>query len=107
MYELALATIIYLCIYLHDHLFTHADIMIISLNPTSNAIIKPVPAVNVTCTSWPGSKEKCPENVCKMKREREGTWWIQCTGCDQWFHQRCAGVTKKAAKKDYYCPICK
>ena len=82
---------------------TTTSIPLVSVDSDSAALIKPQP------TSLKKNKEICPLNVCKMKRPNKRTWWVQCSveECGQWFHQRCVGITKEAARRDIYtCPDC-
>ena len=42
-------------------------------------------------------KDRCPSNICKMKRPNSRTWWVSCSTCGQWFHIRCVNLTKEKA----------
>ncbi len=77
--------------------------VLVSTNQGSNAIIKPV------IMEERGTKDCCPKEVCNYKREREGTPWVQCTACSQWYHCRCVGLTAKKADKlpEWFCTHCK
>lgn len=35
--------------------------------------------------------------------------WVQCDGCERWFHRQCVNITYKKAKgiAQFYCPDCK
>ena len=63
--------------------------VLVSTSETSEALLRPVPV----------HKEKCPKETCTYKRERDGTPWVLCSSCGQWFHCRCVGLTKQQAKK--------
>jgi hypothetical protein len=54
----------------------------------------------------PKSKEVCPKDVCKLKKQ--GRQWIQCDLCKQWFHCSCVGLTKKKADRlmEWKCALC-
>ena len=42
-----------------------------------------------------------------VKRQTKRTWWIECSTCKQWFHQRCVKISKEKAKNDnVYCFKC-
>ena len=45
-------------------------------------------------------KTHCPVNVCIFMRERKGRPWVCCNSCDQWYHCKCAGLTKKKQEVD-------
>ena len=79
---------------------------LISLHPETTAIIRPMVVQGSIEKQWSGNKDKCPKEICIVKKERAGAWWVQCTTCEQWFHQRCIKVSKKTLKNDYYCQIC-
>ncbi|KND00230.1 uncharacterized protein SPPG_04564 [Spizellomyces punctatus DAOM BR117] len=49
------------------------------------------------------------ERVYCMCREPDyGKFMIQCDNCEEWFHGKCVGLTKKAGEKltTYHCPLC-
>ncbi|KIW05702.1 uncharacterized protein PV09_03562 [Verruconis gallopava] len=50
----------------------------------------------------------CPS--CNNARDfgSEKVDWLQCDGCDQWYHVACSGLTTKQSKAidKYYCPTC-
>ena len=73
--------------------------VLVSVNSEEpGAVLKPVPV----------DKEKCPSSVCGYKRERAGTPWVICTNCEQWYHCRCVGLTKKRAEElpEWCCKNC-
>ena len=46
---------------------------------------------------------------CRMP-EMPGTKWIQCSGCEEWFHRGCVKVPSVAVRKKnipWFCPQCK
>ena len=52
-------------------------------------------------------KDRCPSNICKMKKPNSRTWWVSCGNCDQWFHIRCVNLTKKKAQNESFtCENC-
>ena len=55
-----------------------------------------------------GTKEVCPPSCCIVKREREGTLWVQCDGCQQWYHARCIGLSRKQLTRldTFFCKSC-
>jgi Mg2+ and Co2+ transporter CorA len=71
---------------------------LVSLTSTANALIKPIRKEKQNL----GPLATCPKDVCVMKRQNSNSWLIQCERCLQWFHIRCAGVTKHKAQKDNY-----
>ena len=46
----------------------------VSNDPASNAMIRPVPAGSL-------SRERCPSDICKVKRARKGMLWVMCDTC--------------------------
>ena len=56
-----------------------------------------------------GTKEVCPPSCCIVKREWEGTLWVQCDGCQQWYHARCIGLSRKQLTRldTFFCKCCK
>ena len=53
------------------------------------------------------NKNRCPSNVCKMKKPNSRTWWVSCCKCGQWYHIRCVNLTKKRAQDDSFtCESC-
>ena len=51
-------------------------------------------------------KERCPRGVCVYKRERAGILMVECDGCKQWYHAKCAHLQKKEAE-DWFCQRCR
>lgn len=51
--------------------------------------------------------EDCAAPKCKQPVGKEVTW-VQCDGCDQWFHLTCVGLKKRQLNtiKDYTCVVC-
>ena len=52
-------------------------------------------------------KEQCPPDRCVMKRANKRTWWVQCAQCTQWYHIKCAKLTKQEAQdNEFTCEDC-
>ncbi|XP_030639684.1 lysine-specific demethylase 5B-B isoform X2 [Chanos chanos] len=48
----------------------------------------------------------CPAERC-LQPEGDEVFWVQCDGCNQWFHMICVGVSAElAAEEDYMCVNC-
>ena len=78
-------------------------IQLVSLISDSQAIIGPV----TLPLPESDAKSVCPKEVCVIKRQTKRTWWIECSTCKQWFHQRCVKISKEKAKNDnLYCFKC-
>ena len=60
--------------------------------------------INCLCAD----KERCPREVCVYKRERAGVLMVECDGCNQWYHSKCAHLTKKEAETstNWFCQQC-
>ncbi|XP_027732538.1 transcription factor 19 [Vombatus ursinus] len=53
-----------------------------------------------------GGGEPCAAPSCQPPQE-ETVAWVQCDGCDEWFHVACAGCSYRAAQEaDYRCSSC-
>ncbi|XP_051852152.1 transcription factor 19 [Antechinus flavipes] len=53
-----------------------------------------------------GGGEPCAAPSCQPPQE-ETVAWVQCDGCDAWFHIACAGCSYQAAQEaDYRCSSC-
>ncbi|XP_004485062.3 transcription factor 19 [Dasypus novemcinctus] len=54
-----------------------------------------------------GGGEPCAAPRCRLPQE-EPVAWVQCDGCDVWFHVACVGCSFQAAReKDFQCPGCR
>jgi hypothetical protein len=49
---------------------------------------------------------RCP--MCKFSEDEAGGLWLQCDGCDMWWHASCAGVQRATVSdaSSWYCYIC-
>ena len=74
------------------------EVLVTVNSEVPGALLKPVPTL----------KERCPKPLCGYKRERAGTPWVVCSMCEQWFHCRCVGLTKKMAEDlpEWFCKDC-
>lgn len=53
-----------------------------------------------------GGGEPCAAPCCCLPQE-ETVAWVQCDGCDLWFHVACVGCSIQAAREaDFRCPGC-
>lgn len=53
-----------------------------------------------------GGGEPCAAPCCGLPQE-ETVAWVQCDGCDLWFHVACVGCSIQAAREaDFRCPGC-
>ncbi|KAM6185039.1 transcription factor 19 [Rhynchocyon petersi] len=53
-----------------------------------------------------GGGEPCAAPHCGLPQE-ETVAWVQCDGCDTWFHVACVGCSIQAAREaDFRCPGC-
>ena len=53
-----------------------------------------------------GGGEPCAAPCCCLPQE-ETVAWVQCDGCDIWFHVACVGCSIQAAREaDFRCPGC-
>ncbi|XP_008069929.1 transcription factor 19 [Carlito syrichta] len=53
-----------------------------------------------------GGGELCAAPCCCLPQE-ETVAWVQCDGCDVWFHVACVGCSIQAAREaDFRCPGC-
>uniref|UniRef100_A0A8C9DG13 Transcription factor 19 n=1 Tax=Prolemur simus TaxID=1328070 RepID=A0A8C9DG13_PROSS len=53
-----------------------------------------------------GGGEPCAAPCCCLPQE-ETVAWVQCDGCDVWFHVACVGCSIQAAREaDFRCPGC-
>ena len=46
--------------------------------------------------------DRCPSNICKMKKPNSRTWWVSYCKCGQWFHIQCVNLTKKKAQNESF-----
>ncbi|XP_063963171.1 uncharacterized protein LOC135156056 [Lytechinus pictus] len=48
------------------------------------------------------------ERYCYCRTPDDGSFMIQCDGCDEWFHGACVGVTHAEGMSidKYFCPFC-
>ncbi|XP_004847089.1 transcription factor 19 isoform X1 [Heterocephalus glaber] len=54
-----------------------------------------------------GVGEPCAAPGCSLPRE-EKVAWVQCDGCDIWYHMACVGCSIQAAREaDFRCPRCR
>ncbi|XP_008589439.1 PREDICTED: transcription factor 19 isoform X1 [Galeopterus variegatus] len=54
-----------------------------------------------------GGGEPCAAPCCCLPQE-ETVAWVQCDGCDIWFHVACVGCSIQAAREaDFRCPCCR
>lgn len=54
-----------------------------------------------------GGGEPCAAPCCCLPQE-ETVAWVQCDGCDIWFHVACVGCSIQAAREaDFRCPGCR
>ncbi|XP_077854922.1 transcription factor 19 isoform X2 [Macaca mulatta] len=54
-----------------------------------------------------GGGEPCAAPCCCLPQE-ETVAWVQCDGCDVWFHVACVGCSIQAAREaDFRCPGCR
>ncbi|XP_021552696.1 LOW QUALITY PROTEIN: transcription factor 19 [Neomonachus schauinslandi] len=54
-----------------------------------------------------GSGEPCAAPCCYLPEE-ETVAWVQCDGCDVWFHVACVGYSIQDAREaDFQCPGCR
>ncbi|XP_037699027.1 transcription factor 19 isoform X1 [Choloepus didactylus] len=54
-----------------------------------------------------GGGEPCAAPHCCLPQE-ETVAWVQCDGCDVWFHVACVGCSIQAAREaDFQCPGCR
>ncbi|XP_025773070.1 transcription factor 19 [Prionailurus viverrinus] len=54
-----------------------------------------------------GGGEPCAAPCCCLPEE-ETVAWVQCDGCDVWFHVACVGCSIQAAREaDFRCPECR
>ena len=45
--------------------------------------------------------------VCPSCGLADDTAWVQCDGCDEWFHWHCVGLTQEPPDNvPWYCPVC-
>ncbi|XP_021576360.2 transcription factor 19 isoform X1 [Ictidomys tridecemlineatus] len=53
-----------------------------------------------------GDGEPCAAPCCSLPQE-ETVAWVQCDGCDIWYHVACVGCSIQAAREaDFRCPGC-
>ncbi|XP_072583532.1 transcription factor 19 isoform X2 [Vulpes vulpes] len=53
-----------------------------------------------------GGGEPCAATCCYLPQE-ETVAWVQCDGCNVWFHVACVGFSIQAAREaDFRCPGC-
>ena len=54
---------------------------------------------------WVGGPEKV---YCLCRKKDDGKLMVQCSGCEDWFHGKCVGITARQAKRlpKYFCPDC-
>lgn len=53
-----------------------------------------------------GGEEPCAATCCYLPQE-ETVAWVQCDGCDVWFHVACVGYSIQTAREaDFRCPGC-
>ena len=99
----SILTLIVLAYILVLNYFTELETspIIVSTDPASDAMIRPIPTASL-------SRERCPSDICRVKRARKGMLWVMCDTCLQWHHARCVGLTKKKleALNDYFCKDC-
>ena len=63
--------------------------------------------VNASKKKSSSVKEQCPPDRCVMKRANKRTWWVQCAQCTQWYHIKCAKLTKQEAQdNEFTCEDC-
>ena len=62
-----------------------------------------------TDTSDLPKKQTKKDLYCFCKGPDDGSFMIQCDGCDEWFHGNCVGVTPGEGMliDKYFCPFCK
>ncbi|XP_053459647.1 transcription factor 19 [Nycticebus coucang] len=78
------------------------------LTPSGNRRGRPRKHPVSTPTAPPagGGGEPCAAPCCCLPQE-ETVAWVQCDGCDVWFHVACVGCSIQAAREaDFRCPGC-
>lgn len=83
---------------MHRMCLASETLPLVAIRKESNALLRPIQV----------SKQKCPKDICTYKRERNGTPWLHCSNCKQWYHCRCVGLTKQQAHRlpAWDCKIC-
>lgn len=78
------------------------------LTPSGNRHGRPRKHPMAASTAPPagGSREPCAAPCCSLPQE-DTVAWVQCDGCDVWFHVACVGCSIQAAMEaDFRCPRC-
>ncbi|XP_011946102.1 PREDICTED: transcription factor 19 [Cercocebus atys] len=79
------------------------------LTPTGNRRGRPrkYPVSTPMAPPAVGGGEPCAAPCCCLPQE-ETVAWVQCDGCDVWFHVACVGCSIQAAREaDFRCPGCR
>jgi hypothetical protein len=65
-------------------------------------------ATEDTTPRMPEQGAICPACNNESDVPLEKVSWLQCDGCDQWYHEGCSGLTAKQSKglDKYYCKTC-